>query len=138
MPVCDRRALAIVAQTASTRTIVSMACRLPWAWATTLQMGQRACDQTKRNAAQGTGATKESASCAQKARMGPPADLPQSPVPELVAQERTETAKALKTQVVLANALLATGAGLGRQIPKNMLAEAGHFTAPQAVLGPLP
>ena len=87
---------------------------------------------------QGTGAIKGSARCAHKERMGLPTDLPQPPVQERVARGRTEIKKALKTQVVLANALLATGAGLGRQLPKNMLAEAGHFTAPQEVLGPLP
>jgi hypothetical protein len=118
-------------------TTVWMACRLPWAWATTLQMGQRACDQTKRNAAQGTGATKESASCAQKARMGPPTDSPQPHVQEHVERERTEIKKVFKTQVVLANALLVTGAGLGRQNPKNMRVEV-DFTAPQVVLGLLP
>ena len=87
---------------------------------------------------QGTGATKENARCAQKERMGPPTDSPQPHVQEHVAQGRTEIKKAFTTQIVLANALLATGAGLGRQIPKNMLVGAGLSTAPREVLGLLP
>ena len=46
-----------------------------------------------------------------------------------------EIKKVFKKQIVLANALLATGAGLGQQILKNMRVEVGHFTAPQVVLG---
>ena len=87
---------------------------------------------------QGTGATKENARCAQKERMGPPTDSPQPHVQEHVARGRTEIKKAFTTQIVLANALLATGAGLGRRILKNMLAEARHITALQEVPGPLP
>ena len=118
--------------------IVWEATRFPWAWATTPSQGRGERGQGKRNVAQATGVTKGSAKGAQKARMGPPPGLPRLRAQETVVQARTVTVNKFWTQNVLVNALLATGAGLGRQIPKNMLVGAGLSTAPREVLGLLP
>ena len=113
--------------------IVWEATRFPWAWATSPSQGRGESGQGKHSVAQATGATKGSANGAQKARMGPPPGLPRLRAQETVVQARTVTVNKFWTQNVLVNALLATGAGLGRLILRSILVGASRTTAPLEV-----
>ena len=103
--------------------------RFPWAWATSLQAGGRACGRAKSRAAQGIGATKGNARCAQKARMGQLADSPQSLAPVNVWQARTVTVRAFKLTHVLVVVSPATGVDLDRRVPLRIHAGARRSSA---------